>query len=822
MKIVRVARTKLVEKDIEWAQTYTDKTTFLKEQYEDVIGSGSYFRFEGKDKGSGDEYYCIIGPAKVHQPKAKWFAGVRKLPATFSAGGKYFDSLDSAAKYARETWGVTTPKTLKPYTSAALFGISKKITEWKKKREALEEGGQDTQEDTQENTQEDTQKESFTNIINKTAAGYNELPSKYKGHSPRAAIYQPNTKFNIDKMIDTETGEVIEGSPEYKALVDSVVEDPSFKSISPNPDEIVTKKRSIEVMIQKAYNEKQRKVDDIAAFYGVPRNVASGMEHIFVSYLPGNERDSGLTITGVGPYVSIGERYGKSNVRKDAWGKFNVYYLKKRNASEAEVLSTADNQLKNINEKYGLAGTPNELTKSDLSYTIGGYGNKLNERTKINSLGPDSQEEMDQLFRISPIEGDGARMSVNNMGMAKIIRTIADKQGIGLEEALQTYSDQVKSDTSIATGAQNFTEAKRDDAALRDLETVQKVLGAIPRQMGNVRLMKSNIGQYRDLIRKRLTETDMMLSDREIDKAISEIIQMQASTKTRPERNTLELFEDNRKAIETAFDQTSYNTEQEAFEKANVTRDQIEAKDFQTEIPIADSVDSSVAQGLQADRLKILRTIRILQDLKEDGVIDIDVPPISDEQKQKLLTMSPKAYQLNRKMFQVFEDLMNDPEIQKFVEGPGVENVHKIDKSTPALEGVGDVSLQESDNYVEEVIDDIGMKSSIEMESGQRGEQIGEVGINTPERVTPKKQTKTPGYKSKKQRLQEELGDLPSRREVDEWYTDASRKPNNLKEVYASSLKCLISIARDMDNKGKRTAAEEIHKIIRKYKRREA
>lgn len=124
------ARQKLIEKHITWHEKYTDKTDFLKRQFEDVIGPGSYFRFEGKSP-EGDEYYCIIGPAKVHAPRAKFFAGVRKLPATYSAGGKYFDSMDSAASYARETWGVPTPSNLKPYTSAQLYGISKKVLEWK-------------------------------------------------------------------------------------------------------------------------------------------------------------------------------------------------------------------------------------------------------------------------------------------------------------------------------------------------------------------------------------------------------------------------------------------------------------------------------------------------------------------------------------------------------------------------------------------------------------------------------------------------------------------------------------------------------------------
>jgi hypothetical protein len=134
----RVAREKLVEKNINWKQVYTQKTQFLKDMFEDVIGPGSYFRFEGKSD-EGVWYYCILGPAQVHKPRAKFFAGVRRLPATYSAGGKYFDSLSSAAEYARETWGVETPRELKPYTSGQLFGIKDKVEKWKENHKEQEE-----------------------------------------------------------------------------------------------------------------------------------------------------------------------------------------------------------------------------------------------------------------------------------------------------------------------------------------------------------------------------------------------------------------------------------------------------------------------------------------------------------------------------------------------------------------------------------------------------------------------------------------------------------------------------------------------------------
>ena len=136
MRII-TAREKLIEKHVKWEEAYTEKTAFLKRQFKDVVGEGSYFRFEGK-ADDGSEYYCIISPAKIHAPIAKFFAGVRKLPATYSAGGKYFDSLDAAMSYATETWGIKKPKSLKPYTSAQLYGIKGKVEKWKAENEDKE------------------------------------------------------------------------------------------------------------------------------------------------------------------------------------------------------------------------------------------------------------------------------------------------------------------------------------------------------------------------------------------------------------------------------------------------------------------------------------------------------------------------------------------------------------------------------------------------------------------------------------------------------------------------------------------------------------
>ena len=142
------AREKLATRNIKWVEAYTSKTLFLKRMYEDIIGDGCYIRYEGKDQDSDDEYYVILGPAGIHKPRAKFFAGVRKMPATYSAGGKYFDSMDGANTYAKNTWGIPDNKKVRPYTSSSLFGLKEKIDEWKSnEREMVEKGEYDKDEE---------------------------------------------------------------------------------------------------------------------------------------------------------------------------------------------------------------------------------------------------------------------------------------------------------------------------------------------------------------------------------------------------------------------------------------------------------------------------------------------------------------------------------------------------------------------------------------------------------------------------------------------------------------------------------------------------
>ncbi len=129
-------------KKIKWTESYTEKSSFLRDQFNAVVGKGSYKRCEGKEIGGPGEWYAVVSPADVHEHKrAKFFAGVRKLPDSYPAGGKYFDTIKEAYEYAFDTWGVPKPQNIPSYTSGDLKGISKRIEKWKSEQEKKEMEG---------------------------------------------------------------------------------------------------------------------------------------------------------------------------------------------------------------------------------------------------------------------------------------------------------------------------------------------------------------------------------------------------------------------------------------------------------------------------------------------------------------------------------------------------------------------------------------------------------------------------------------------------------------------------------------------------------
>jgi hypothetical protein len=309
--MLKESRQKLAEKNITWKEAYTDKTEFLKEQFEDTVGPGSYFRFEGESP-DGDAYYCIIGPAGIHKPKAKFFAGVRKLPATFSAGGKYFDSLDTAARYARETWGIDTPKDLKPYTQKQLFGIAKKIKKWKEER----------REETDSEKEDKDEKSAFSfpvNDLSKFSFTINDLTSE-------------SENFNITYL----NKEAMAKGHRYRGEYQWITLEAALSGVSFAFNQLIENNNSIQAAIQDIKMEKMKRLCLIRQKYNISLTDAIQMMKFYLGF----SRKHGLYMRIYAPYCMSPNNYS------DLYYELKSYFdFTNRTREELENLGIYTNNL---------------------------------------------------------------------------------------------------------------------------------------------------------------------------------------------------------------------------------------------------------------------------------------------------------------------------------------------------------------------------------------------------------------------------------------------------------------------------------------------
>lgn len=119
-KLTRIARTPIKDRGIAWKETYTTKSLATKNKMEKEVGPGSYFRWEGYDPTTGNNYYIVLGPSVSKDLGKSFFAGIRKLPADFAANGEYFPTMRQAARYANDTWAVTIPRGMGNYNTRDL------------------------------------------------------------------------------------------------------------------------------------------------------------------------------------------------------------------------------------------------------------------------------------------------------------------------------------------------------------------------------------------------------------------------------------------------------------------------------------------------------------------------------------------------------------------------------------------------------------------------------------------------------------------------------------------------------------------------------
>jgi len=301
----KTARTKLSERNMHWDETYTENTKKFKEMYEDIIGKGSYFRWEGKDADSGDTYFVIVGPAKMKTPKASWFAGCRKLPSDWAAGGKYFSEMKEAVKYANETWGVPIPSDFKwGYDSSDLKNISDKMEEWREARTAKAKGD---------------------GLMNKFSI-LTEFPIHIYRESMGATPWKTRQGY-----VWFDADQLVEGDPGFESLVEE------------KPELSVAKNAALD---ERAYRRLQ-----ISNMYG-PEYLQADFYQVFIGHKP----DEGTYIISIGPYC--GTQFG------EAFDKFGLFKKKLNIVSQETIDKEINNYIAEYLHNYGVHLVPSDIRVS--------------------------------------------------------------------------------------------------------------------------------------------------------------------------------------------------------------------------------------------------------------------------------------------------------------------------------------------------------------------------------------------------------------------------------------------------------------------------
>jgi hypothetical protein len=317
------AKTKLSDRNMVWKEAYTSRTLFLKKQFHEVLGPGSYFRFEGYDTESGDEYFVVVGPAKVHQPKAEFFAGVRKLPADFSAGGLYFHDMKEAMEYAVNTWGVNSPSEMEYYDSTDLKDISQKVKDWKEEQD------------------EETNSEGYLQEWYKSI----KKEGKAMPVSEQEYFYMESSVFPYFVKVAMAKRHNVQAADWYD--IDDVVFGSNDKF-----NENAIRRPSMVKAAQEALKEKTRYKNKIAEMYGA--RFATDNAALYQIWLI--TTDVHIYLVSIGPYC------GKDIT--EAVDKFGCFQRKLNVTTLAEITKEIERQKDEYSQKYGIELEDNNFNVS--------------------------------------------------------------------------------------------------------------------------------------------------------------------------------------------------------------------------------------------------------------------------------------------------------------------------------------------------------------------------------------------------------------------------------------------------------------------------
>jgi hypothetical protein len=167
--------------------------------------------------------------------------------------------------------------------------------------------------------------------------------------------------------------------------------------------------------------ERGKAIRTLERFYGISRNKAAELVKTYVGYHP----SYGAYLCQIGPYISEGWIFGKEHIVPEAINKFEFYVWRKRKSSAEEIAASLANNIEKYIKNFGIEFDPSDfkLVVKEPSDEFNPESERQKKKTveEIPNLDPNNPITQD-FYRRSPITGVGSYFDFNSKGYEKILR----------------------------------------------------------------------------------------------------------------------------------------------------------------------------------------------------------------------------------------------------------------------------------------------------------------------------------------------------------------------------------------------------------------
>jgi len=267
-----------------------------------------------------------------------------------------------------------------------------------------------------------------------------------------------------------------ENRPQYRWWnLEDLLEGEKNGQMPPNWNEWASMDPSLTRVFGDAKRIRYKWINKISKLYGPDR--ADGLVRTYIGYHP----SYGGYICQIGPYSSKGYRHGEDAVVQDATHKFGYYVFRRRKPTKEEIAKSLIKNIQNYRDQFGIEFTPDDFTLTikppadDSDPDSDAVVESREAPVVVDGLNP-SSPNVQRFFDNPPVQGEGSTISVNERGKKKI-------EEFNGGEILRRYAQLIKDTMGSLYQEEVNTRAKREGKTpeqveqemLTDLDILRKI-----------------------------------------------------------------------------------------------------------------------------------------------------------------------------------------------------------------------------------------------------------------------------------------------------------------------------------------------------------